>query len=73
MNTPVHPQIQRTLAAIVVTDAVGFSKHMSQDEDRALSIINRDLKLIGELCEFFEGKILKTVGDGMLKIGRAHV
>ena len=66
MNTPVHPQIQRTLAAIVVTDAVGFSKHMSQDEDRALSIINRDLQLIGELCEFFEGKILKTVGDGML-------
>ena len=66
MNTPAHPQIQRTLAAIVVTDAVGFSKHMSQDEDRALSIISRDLKLIGELCEFFDGKILKTVGDGML-------
>ena len=66
MNTPAHPQIQRTLAAIVVTDAVGFSKHMSQDEDRALSIINRDLQLIGELCEFFEGQILKTVGDGML-------
>ena len=66
MNTPVHPQIQRTLAAIVVTDAVGFSKHMSQDEDRALTIINRDLQLISELCEFFEGKILKTVGDGVL-------
>ena len=66
MNTPVHPQTQRTLAAIVVTDAVGFSKHMSQDEDRALSIINRDLKLIGELCEFFDGQVLKTVGDGML-------
>lgn len=69
MNTPtntVQPQIQRTLAAIVVTDAVGFSKYMSQDEDRALSIINRDLKLIGELCEFFDGQILKTVGDGML-------
>lgn len=66
MNTPVHPQIQRTLAAIVVTDAVGFSRHMSQDEDKALSIINRDLQLISELCEFFEGKILKTVGDGVL-------
>ncbi len=66
MNTPVHPQIQRTLAAIVVTDAVGFSKHMSRDEDRALTIINRDLQLISELCEFFEGKILKTVGDGVL-------
>ncbi len=66
MNTPVHPQIQRTLAAIVVTDAVGFSKRMSQDEDKALSVINRDIQLIGELCEFFEGKILKTVGDGVL-------
>lgn len=66
MNPIVHPQIQRTLAAIVVTDAVGFSKRMSQDEDRALAIINRDLQLIGELCEFFEGQILKTVGDGVL-------
>lgn len=66
MNTPMHPQIQRTLAAIVVTDAVGFSKRMSEDEDKALTVINRDLQLIGELCEFFEGKILKTVGDGVL-------
>ena len=66
MNTLVHPQIQRTLAAIVVTDAVGFSKHMSRDEDKALTVINRDLRLISELCEFFEGKILKTVGDGVL-------
>ncbi|MEL6470507.1 MAG: adenylate/guanylate cyclase domain-containing protein [Cyanobacteria bacterium J06623_4] len=66
MNIPAHPQIQRTLAAIVVTDAVGFSKRMSQDEDKALSVINRDLQLIAELCEFFEGKILKTVGDGVL-------
>lgn len=66
MNTPAYPQIQRTLAAIVVTDAVGFSKCMSQDEDRALAMINRDLALIGELCEFFEGQILKTMGDGVL-------
>ncbi|MEL6551923.1 MAG: adenylate/guanylate cyclase domain-containing protein [Cyanobacteria bacterium J06621_11] len=66
MKTPVHPQIQRTLAAIVVTDAVGFSKRMSQDEDKALNMINRDIQVISELCEFFEGKILKTVGDGVL-------
>jgi adenylate cyclase len=66
MNTPVHPQIQRTLAAVVVTDAVSFSKHMSQDEDKALAMINRDLQLISELCEFFEGQVLKTVGDGVL-------
>lgn len=66
MNTPVHPQIQRTLAAIVITDAVSFSKRMSQDEDRALAMINRDLQLISELCEFFEGQVLRTIGDGVL-------
>lgn len=66
MNTPVHPQIQRTLAAVVVTDAVSFSKRMSQDEDKALTMINRDLQLISELCDFFEGQVLKTVGDGVL-------
>jgi adenylate cyclase len=66
MNTSVHPQIQRTLAAVVVTDAVSFSKRMSQDEDKALAMINRDLQLISELCEFFEGQVLKTVGDGVL-------
>jgi class 3 adenylate cyclase len=66
MNTPVHPQIQRTLAAIVITDAVSFSKRMSQDEEKALFIINQDLRLITDLCNTYEGKILKTVGDGVL-------
>ncbi len=66
MNTLVHPQIQRTLAAIVITDAVSFSKRMSQDEDRALAMISRDLQLISGLCESFEGQVLKTIGDGVL-------
>ncbi len=67
MNTSsTHTQVQRSLAAIVITDAVGFSKWMSQDEDTALSIINRDLQIIKDLCTSFEGKILKTTGDGVL-------
>ena len=66
MNTPAHPQAQRSLAAIVITDAVGFSKLMSQDEDEALVIIKRDLQLITGLCDSFEGRILKTTGDGVL-------
>ena len=66
MNSSTHPQVQRSLAAIVITDAVGFSKWMSRDEDTALKIINRDLQVIQELCVSFEGKILKTTGDGVL-------
>jgi len=66
MDTLSSPQIQRSLAAIVITDAVGFSKLMSQDEDAALRIINSDLQIIKDLCVDFEGKILKTTGDGVL-------
>ncbi|EKV03867.1 family 3 adenylate cyclase [Leptolyngbya sp. PCC 7375] len=57
---------QRVLAAIVVTDAVGFSAQMSSDEERALAIINRDLKQIAGLCNVFKGQVLKSTGDGLL-------
>ncbi|MEL6230218.1 MAG: adenylate/guanylate cyclase domain-containing protein [Cyanobacteria bacterium J06627_3] len=57
---------QRVLAAIVVTDAVGFSAQMSADEERALATINRDLKQIAGLCKVFNGQVLKSTGDGLL-------
>ncbi|MEO0348789.1 MAG: adenylate/guanylate cyclase domain-containing protein [Cyanobacteria bacterium P01_A01_bin.15] len=57
---------QRVLAAIVVTDAVGFSAQMSADEERALTVIHRDLKQISGLCNVFRGQVLKSTGDGLL-------
>ncbi|MFE4108257.1 protein kinase domain-containing protein [Almyronema epifaneia] len=57
---------QRTLAAIVVTDAVGFSARMSTDEEETLTIIQRDLQLMEKLCLQFEGRVLKSTGDGLL-------
>jgi adenylate cyclase len=63
---PLTSRNQRMLAAIVVTDAVGFSASMSQNEEQALARINRDLKTINEIVDFFEGKVLKTTGDGVL-------
>lgn len=59
-------QNQRTLAAIVLTDAVGFSARMSVDEERTLQLIQRDLQLIETLCGEKEGKVLKSTGDGLL-------
>ncbi|HEY9736359.1 MAG TPA: adenylate/guanylate cyclase domain-containing protein, partial [Trichocoleus sp.] len=56
----------RILAAIMMTDAVGFSARMSVDEESTLRLIDRDLRLIGELCEAFEGTLLKSTGDGLL-------
>lgn len=57
---------QRVLAAIVVTDAVGFSAQMSANEEQALAIINRDLTQISGLCKVFKGQVLKSTGDGLL-------
>lgn len=56
----------RTLATVVFTDCVGFSARMSADEDHTLKLIHRDLKLMKKMCEQFEGRVLKSTGDGLL-------
>ena len=57
---------QRSLAAIVLTDAVDFSAHMSTDEEYTLSLIQQDLRLIETTCKAFEGRVIKSTGDGLL-------
>jgi len=59
-------QGQRILAAIMITDAVGFSKRMSVDEGLTLKLIDRDLTLIAETCSDYSGTVLKSTGDGLL-------
>lgn len=59
-------QGQRLLAAIMITDAVGFSTRMSVDEESTLQLIDRDLTLIGDVCQNFGGTVLKSTGDGLL-------
>jgi adenylate cyclase len=57
---------QRTLTTVVFTDCVGFSARMSVDEEHTLDLIRRDLRLMRQFCEQFEGRVLKTTGDGLL-------
>jgi adenylate cyclase len=57
---------QRTLAAIMITDAVGFSARMSVNEELTLQLIDRDLALIANVCQEFGGTVLKSTGDGLL-------
>ncbi|WP_187329279.1 adenylate/guanylate cyclase domain-containing protein [Halomicronema hongdechloris] len=63
---PSSDHSQRTLAAIVVTDVVGFSARMSANEAATLTLVNRDLQRIADLCDTHEGQVLKTTGDGLL-------
>lgn len=57
---------QRTLAAIVFTDVVNYSGRMSRDEEHTLQLVQRDHSLMIELCQQFDGKVLKFTGDGLL-------
>ncbi|NJN22624.1 MAG: adenylate/guanylate cyclase domain-containing protein [Leptolyngbya sp. RL_3_1] len=65
-RTPISSETHRVLAAIVVTDAVSFSARMSADEEGTLKLIQRDLKLMADLCEQAGGQVLKSTGDGLL-------
>ncbi|MGF1521964.1 MAG: protein kinase [Leptolyngbyaceae cyanobacterium] len=66
IDTPAEQRGRRTLAAIVLTDAVGFSARMSVEEENTLSLIHRDLKLFETICQQFEGRVIKSTGDGLL-------
>jgi class 3 adenylate cyclase len=61
------PQIgQRALAAIVFTDVVKFSSLASEDEQHALELMERDIKVMEEIVPKHEGIVLKKLGDGLL-------
>jgi len=68
MVNPLSPSTRghRILAAIMITDAVGFSARMSVDEGLTLKIIDRDLSLIAKVCNDYGGNVLKSTGDGLL-------
>lgn len=57
---------QRILAAIMFTDIVNFSARMVLDEEHTLKLIDRDFELMKQLCQQFEGQVVKGLGDGML-------
>jgi WD40 repeat protein/class 3 adenylate cyclase len=57
---------RRTLAAIVFTDAVAFSARMNANENQTLRLLQRDLGMMYQACEQFEGNVLKSTGDGLL-------
>ncbi len=65
------PQVggeQRTLASIMFTDVVAFSKHSAINEERTYRALNRDFDLIYKAVAEHDGQVLNTMGDGMMVI-----
>jgi len=58
---------QRRLAAIVSVDVVGYSRLMGLDEDGTLATLRRHrAELIDPMIAKHSGRIVKTMGDGLL-------
>ena len=61
------PGPNRRLATILFADIDGYSRLMRADEERTLDDLHAHLaELVGPVVERFHGRIVKTVGDGVL-------
>lgn len=56
----------RKLAAVMFTDIVGYTALMSHDEQKALSVLQKNRDIQKPLVGKFNGKFLKEMGDGTL-------
>ena len=57
---------ERRLAAIVFTDICGFTDIMSQDETKAMALLEQQRALLKPIISNFNGEWLKEIGDGVL-------
>jgi class 3 adenylate cyclase len=54
------------LATIVFMDVVDFAAHMEAEPERTQNILYQDFLLISQLCQQFEGQVLKSIEDSLL-------
>jgi adenylate cyclase len=59
-------QPKRKLAAILCTDAAGYSRLMEGDEARTLDTLKAHFRLMGSLVEKHRGRVVATHGDSLL-------
>ena len=59
-------EVKRTLATILATDCVGFSKHMQDNEERTLESLNLCREIIDPIIKKYSGRIFHTAGDSVI-------
>ncbi len=57
---------KRKLAAILIADAVGFSRRMGEDEERSLRALNARRELIGQAVAKYHGRVFGGAGDSVV-------
>lgn len=56
----------RQLACIMFTDIVGYTALMGEDENLALSVLDKNRKIQRPVIEAYGGRCIKELGDGLL-------
>ncbi|GIR83396.1 MAG: hypothetical protein CM15mP85_00200 [Rhodobacterales bacterium] len=64
--------IERKIAVIFVTDAVGFSKLMAQNENATMQSLNACKDILARLFDEYGGRIFNTA-EPMLQISKTSV
>ena len=57
--------MERKLTAIMFTDIVGYSRIMSNNEERCLELLTEHDNILLPVINQFHGKILKRMGDAL--------
>jgi TolB-like protein/class 3 adenylate cyclase/Flp pilus assembly protein TadD len=58
--------MERRLAAIMFTDIAGYTSLSQTDEPAALRLIQAQDRLVRGLLEIYRGRLVKSMGDGLL-------
>src|SRR5207248_2318262 len=59
-------RVGRSRAALMMTDIVGYSRRMHEDERRAVDELSQHNELVRAALEAHHGREVKTTGDGFL-------
>lgn len=61
-----HQPVGSILAAVAFTDVVNSTPLMVADQNHMMELLKRDFRLMRELCQRYEGQVIKSMGDGLL-------
>ncbi len=59
-------KVERKTKAIMFTDIAGYTKAMSESEQKALEMLRKKRTIIKTLINNYDGKYVKEIGDGTL-------
>jgi class 3 adenylate cyclase len=61
-----HPEIERRLATILISDVVGYSRMMGENEERTVRTLRGHREIFDGLLKSHRGRVFNTAGDAIL-------